>query len=117
MRKDGSLVDVRTSAAPMYHRDGTVRAVAWAYQDITERKKAEEQLQRIAHFDPLTGLPNRLSLKKELGRRLSACGDRPTAVALFDLNEFKDVNHMLGHAAGCSLPGSVLIPRLVGRDQ
>jgi GGDEF domain-containing protein len=101
----------------MYHRDGTVRAVAWAYQDITERKKAEEQLQRIAHFDPLTGLPNRLSLKKELGRRLSACGDRPTAVALFDLNEFKDVNHMLGHAAGCSLPGSVLIPRLVGRDQ
>jgi diguanylate cyclase (GGDEF)-like protein/PAS domain S-box-containing protein len=103
MCKDGSLVDVRVSAAPMYHRDKTVRGVAWAYQDITERKKAEEQLQRIAYFDPLTGLPNRLSLEKELGRRLSACGDRPTAVALIDLDEFKDVNDMLGHAAGDEL--------------
>jgi diguanylate cyclase (GGDEF)-like protein/PAS domain S-box-containing protein len=103
MRKGGSLVDVRLSAAPMYYRDGTVRAVAWAYQDITERKKAEEQLQRIAHFDPLTGLPNRLSLEKELGRRLSSCSDQPIAVALFDLDEFKDVNDMLGHAAGDEL--------------
>jgi diguanylate cyclase (GGDEF)-like protein/PAS domain S-box-containing protein len=103
MRKDGSLVDVRVSAAPMYHRDGTVRGVAWAYQDITERKKAEEQLRRIAHFDPLTGLPNRLSLEKELEHRLSACSDRPTAVALFDLDDFKDVNDMLGHSAGDEL--------------
>jgi diguanylate cyclase (GGDEF)-like protein/PAS domain S-box-containing protein len=103
MRNDGSLVDVRVSAAPMYHRDGTVRGVAWAYQDITERKKAEDQLQRIAHFDPLTGLPNRLSLEKELGRRLSACCDRPTAIALFDLDEFKEVNDMLGHSAGDEL--------------
>jgi diguanylate cyclase (GGDEF)-like protein/PAS domain S-box-containing protein len=102
-RKNGSLVDVRVSAAPMYHRDGTVRGVAWAYQDITERKKAEEQLRRIAHFDPLTGLPNRLSLEKELGHRLSACSDRPTAVALFDLDDFKDVNDMLGHSAGDEL--------------
>jgi diguanylate cyclase (GGDEF)-like protein/PAS domain S-box-containing protein len=103
MRKGGSLVDVRLSAAPMYYRDGTVRAVAWAYQDITERKKAEEQLRRVAHFDPLTGLPNRLSLEKELGRRLSSCSDQPIAVALFDLDEFKDVNDLLGHAAGDEL--------------
>jgi diguanylate cyclase (GGDEF)-like protein/PAS domain S-box-containing protein len=103
MHKDGSLVDVRVSAAPMYHRDGTVRGVAWAYQNITERKRAEEQLRRIAHFDPLTELPNRLSLEKELGHRLSACSDRPTAVALFDLDDFKDVNDMLGHSAGDEL--------------
>ncbi|MBO0756689.1 MAG: EAL domain-containing protein [Bradyrhizobiaceae bacterium] len=103
MRKDGSLVDVRVSAAPMYHCDGAVRGVAWAYQDITERNKAEEQLRRIAHFDPLTGLPNRLSLEKELGHRLCACRDRPTAVALFDLDDFKDVNDMLGHSAGDEL--------------
>ena len=104
MRKDGSLVDVRVSAAPMYHTDGSVRGVAWAYQDITERKKAEEQLQRLAHFDPLTGLPNRLALEKELGRRLSGdCGDCPTAIALFDLDNFKEVNDMLGHSAGDEL--------------
>jgi diguanylate cyclase (GGDEF)-like protein/PAS domain S-box-containing protein len=104
MRKDGSLVDVRVSAAPMYHPDGTMRGVAWAYEDITERKKAEVQLRRLAHFDPLTGLPNRLSLEKELGRRLSGDGSkRPTAVALFDLDDFKEVNDMLGHSAGDEL--------------
>jgi PAS domain S-box-containing protein len=39
-RKDGTLVDVRVAAAPMYNPDGTVRGVAWAYEDITDRKKA-----------------------------------------------------------------------------
>jgi diguanylate cyclase (GGDEF)-like protein/PAS domain S-box-containing protein len=104
VRKDGILVDVRVSAAPMYNPDGTTRGVAWAYEDITERKKAEEQLRRLAHFDPLTGLPNRLSLERELGRRLSGdCTQRPTAVALFDLDKFKEINDLLGHSAGDEL--------------
>jgi diguanylate cyclase (GGDEF)-like protein/PAS domain S-box-containing protein len=103
-RKDGTLVDVRIAAAPMYNLDGTVRGVAWAYEDITDRKKAEEQLRRLAHYDPLTGLPNRLSLQRELGRLLS--GDRrdnSTSIALFDLDGFKDVNDTLGHSTGDEL--------------
>jgi diguanylate cyclase (GGDEF)-like protein/PAS domain S-box-containing protein len=103
MRKDGSFVDVRVSAAPMYHPDGTVRGVAWAYEDVTERLKVEEQLRRLAHFDPLTGLPNRLSLEKELGRRLAGDHCEPCAIALFDLDDFKQVNDMLGHSAGDEL--------------
>ena len=67
MRKDGIRIDVRVTAAPMYNLDGTVRNVAWAYEDITDRKKAEEQLRRLAHYDQLTGLPNRLSLQKGSG--------------------------------------------------
>jgi diguanylate cyclase (GGDEF)-like protein len=104
VRKDGSLVDVRVAAAPMTNLDGTVRNVAWVYEDITDRKKAEEQLRRLAHYDQLTGLPNRLSLQKELGRLLSAGrDDRPTSVALFDLDGFKDVNDTLGHSTGDEL--------------
>ncbi|HKA81502.1 MAG TPA: EAL domain-containing protein [Xanthobacteraceae bacterium] len=100
-RKDATLVDVRVAAAPMYNLDGTVRGVAWAYEDITDRKKAEEQLRRLAHYDQLTGLPNRLSLQKELGRLLSGDRrDKPTAIALFDLDGFKDVNDTLGHSTG-----------------
>src|SRR5262249_4523926 len=103
-RKDGSLVDVRVAAAPMYHADGTVRGVARAYEDITDYVRAEEQLQRVAHYDPLTGLPNRLSLQKELGGLLSGEGNaRPTAVVLFDLDGFKDVNDTLGHSTGDQL--------------
>src|SRR5262245_48693572 len=58
-RKDGSLVEVKLAAAPMHDPDGTVCGVAWAYEDITLRKRAEEQLERLAHYDQLTGLPNR----------------------------------------------------------
>jgi diguanylate cyclase (GGDEF)-like protein/PAS domain S-box-containing protein len=104
MRKDGSLVDVRIAAARMHDVDGAVRGVAWAYEDITDRKRAEAQLEHLAHFDQLTGLPNRLSLQREL-RDLLAGGTacRATSVALFDLDGFKDVNDTLGHSVGDQL--------------
>jgi diguanylate cyclase (GGDEF)-like protein/PAS domain S-box-containing protein len=103
-RKDGSLVHVKVAAAPMYSPEGAIRGVAWAHQDITERRKAQAQLERLAHFDPLTGLPNRLSLQKVLGRLLAGEGSkRPIAVALFDLDSFKDVNDTLGHSVGDQL--------------
>jgi len=104
LRKDGSAVDVRIAAAPMYNPDGTMWGAVRAYEDITEQVRAEEQLERVAHYDQLTGLPNRLTLQKELGRLLSGdAGKRPTAIALFDLDGFKDVNDTLGHSTGDQL--------------
>jgi len=102
LRKDGKVVDVRAAAAAMYNSDGSVSGVARAYEDVTDRVLAEEQLKRIAHYDQLTGLPNRLTLQKELGRHLSGDGT-PTAIALFDLDGFKDVNDTLGHSTGDEL--------------
>jgi len=104
MRKDGTSMQVRIAAAPMRNRDGSVRGVAWAVEDITNQMRAEQQLKRLAHYDPLTGLPNRLSLQKELGRRLAGAGcGRPTGLAVFDLDDFKDVNDTLGHSIGDQL--------------
>jgi diguanylate cyclase (GGDEF)-like protein/PAS domain S-box-containing protein len=101
VRKDGRIIDVRFAGAPMYNPDGSARGVVRAYEDITERRRAEDQLQRVAHYDQLTGLPNRLSLQKQLGRLLSGGGPKePTAIALFDLDGFKDVNDTLGHSTG-----------------
>ena len=103
-RKDGALLDVRLAAAPMYNPDGTVRSVAFAYEDITDRKAAEEQLRRLAHYDQLTGLPNRALLQQELRRLLAKDGGKaPTSIVLFDLDEFKDVNDTLGHSTGDQL--------------
>ena len=103
-RKDGALLDVRLAAAPMHNPDGTVRNVAFAYEDITDRKAAEEQLRRLAHYDQLTGLPNRALLQQELGRLLAKDGGKaPTSIVLFDLDEFKDVNDTLGHSTGDQL--------------
>jgi diguanylate cyclase (GGDEF)-like protein/PAS domain S-box-containing protein len=107
-RKDGALLDVRLAAAPMHDPDGTVRNVAFAYEDVTDRKAAEEQLRKLAHYDPLTGLPNRALLQQELGRLLAKDGGKdgegtPTSIVLFDLDEFKDVNDTLGHSTGDQL--------------
>jgi diguanylate cyclase (GGDEF)-like protein/PAS domain S-box-containing protein len=103
LRKDRVPVHVRVAAAPMYHHDGSVRGVARAYEDIGDSKRAQEALMRLAHYDPLTGLPNRLSLQKELGRLLAGCRQTPVAIALFDLDGFKDVNDTLGHSTGDQL--------------
>jgi len=104
LRKDGSPVDIQTTATPLHHPDGTVRGVVWVHEDITNRMRAEEQMRRLAHYDRLTGLPNRLSLQEELERLLTGDGcDKPTSVALFDLDGFKDVNDTLGHSTGDKL--------------
>jgi diguanylate cyclase (GGDEF)-like protein/PAS domain S-box-containing protein len=103
-RKDGTLLDVTLAAAAMRDPDGGVHSVAFAYEDITDRKLAQEQLKRLAHYDQLTGLPNRALLQKELERLLGeAERTRPVAIALFDLDEFKDVNDTLGHSTGDQL--------------
>jgi len=99
-RKDGGLLDVTVAAAPMYNPDGTVRSVAFAYEDVTDRKMAEEKLRRLAHYDQLTGLPNRTLLQQELGHLLAKDRQTSTAIAIFDLDEFKDVNDTLGHSTG-----------------
>ena len=102
VRKDDTLIDIRAAAGPILNSDGTIRGVVRAYEDISNQVRAEDQLRRIAHFDQLTGLPNRLTLQKELGRLLSGDGTS-TAIAMFDLDGFKDVNDTLGHSTGDQL--------------
>lgn len=68
-------------------------------QDITQRRQIEEALRSQARTDPLTGLFNRDGILTELERRLG--GDKPgTTVVYIDLDRFKLVNDLLGHAAG-----------------
>ncbi|CAN7515551.1 GGDEF/EAL domain-containing response regulator [Duganella sp. LjRoot269] len=73
--------------------------------DITERKLAEARLARLAHFDALTGLPNRAAISEEIERQIALArrhGHR-LAVVFLDLDYFKHVNDSLGHEAGDEL--------------
>jgi len=71
-------------------------------EDITERKQAEAQILHLAHHDSLTGLPNRAAFNTQLTMSLDQAAVAGTSVAIMciDLDRFKEINDVYGHAAG-----------------
>jgi diguanylate cyclase (GGDEF)-like protein len=76
--------------------------VAAIFDDVTERKQAEQQIEQLAYFDPLTGLPNRALLFHRLSEATAYAKrqDQQMAVLFVDLDGFKPINDSLGHAVG-----------------
>ncbi|GEM_PF-974990 len=74
---------------------------------IRQREKTEQDLIKTANYDKLTGLPNRSALDKHISHQLKHKNSRYLGVILVDLDRFKDVNDVLGHAAGDKLLSQV----------
>ncbi|HVV53236.1 MAG TPA: EAL domain-containing protein [Polyangia bacterium] len=103
----GEVRWVSTTKLPLRDPRGRIVGTFGISRDITERKKAEAQLERQAFYDPLTDLPNRALFLDRLnhlfqrGRR--ALGSPLFALLYLDLDRFKSVNDSLGHEAGDEL--------------
>ncbi len=99
---DGQLLWIAARGVPMREASGRVHRMIGVSQDITERKRQEEEVRFLAYHDSLTGMPNRRLLDDRLKQAVYLAQRRGTKVAamLIDLDDFKQVNDSVGHRAG-----------------
>ncbi|WP_439646555.1 putative bifunctional diguanylate cyclase/phosphodiesterase [Sphingomonas soli] len=97
------------SASPRFDDGGSFCGFRGVGSDVTERRKSADKINRMARFDTLTGLPNRLLINETLAHAMSEAekwGSR-CAFMMIDLDRFKAVNDTLGHPMGDRLLGRV----------
>lgn len=91
-----------TTAKPVLDEQGQVKSVICISKEISERKRMEEELRRLSTVDTLTGLFNRNYFEME-ARRIFETQPFPVSIVMIDMNNLKQINDSLGHAAGDDL--------------
>ncbi|MVW76851.1 EAL domain-containing protein [Pseudomonas xionganensis] len=104
-RKNGEVFPEWLAISAVRDEQGRVTNYVASLTDISERKSAEQQIQHLAFYDPLTGLPNRRLLRDRLQQAMIQCDRKGQYAALIflDLDDFKNVNDLYGHQVGDEL--------------
>jgi diguanylate cyclase (GGDEF)-like protein len=106
---DGTELVVHGQAECLMVSNGEGPRLAGTLQDITERRRAEERIRRLAYFDAQTELPNRVLFQERVEQAVldARRAGRQVALMFMDLDHFKRVNDTLGHGAGDQLLAEV----------
>ncbi len=110
-RKNGEIYPKWLSVTAVKGSDGVVTHYVGTHTDISDRKITEEQIKRLAFYDPLTQLPNRRLLEERLkhGINVERRDGKQLALLMLDLDRFKAVNDSQGHLAGDKLLQQVAV--------
>ena len=109
VRRDGRESAIEDTAAPIHDSHGTVTGAVIVFHDVGAARAMSARMSRLAQHDPLTELPNRLLLNDRICQAIAAARrrDRSLAVLFIDIDRFKCVNDMLGHATGDAVLQSI----------
>lgn len=101
-RADGTELAIELRAASIRAADEEPAGAVLLFHDVGERRVREERLVRLAHHDPLTGLPTRLLFEERLAQAIAQArrADRFVGLILLDLDGFKEINDRHGHTVG-----------------
>jgi len=112
IKKDGSRVWITWNNKSVVDEQGRTIEILSIGNDITDKKRYEQQIYQLAHFDDLTGLPNRNQFRQRLAEAIEKARDEKKILPVFyiDLDRFKPINDSLGHHNG-----DLLLQKLASR--
>lgn len=96
---------VNAQRRPVISENGEMLYIISVFEDVTEYDHAEKRIAHLAHHDPLTDLPNRAAFNEYMAKTLEKASNDSSSfyVMLLDLDHFKEVNDVFGHAVGDAL--------------